>query len=179
MENRSGVKIVSYTKIMHYKSKVYEIMAEKENNMRIDILELQCDDIMWFGVDRKNHIFECTSGGVGNVPEFVCKSKEEMLILEDFFMNILKESTVENLLCDYEYTNQLVQDCIHLARKGVFCYDIADNEEHKFTYEKITEPVNPLSYYDLPDAIQEIMRDHKILSIDVERDDYIEVEHAY
>ncbi len=150
-----------------------------ETNMRIDVIELQSEDVMWFGIDRRNHIFECTSGGVGNVPEFVCKSKEEMLILENFFMNKLKESTAECLLCDYEETNQLVQDCILLARKGVFCYDIADNEEHESVYEKIIEPVNPLSYYDLPDIIQKIMKDHKILSIDVERDDYIKVEHAY
>ena len=44
--------------------------------MRISIIDLQCEDIMWFGVDKNNYIFECTSAGCGNVPEFVCCSKE-------------------------------------------------------------------------------------------------------
>lgn len=44
--------------------------------MRITEIDLQCEDIMWFGIDSHNHIFGCTSAGCGNVPEFVCKSKQ-------------------------------------------------------------------------------------------------------
>lgn len=49
--------------------------------MRITEIDLQCEDIMWFGID--NHIFECTSAGCGNVPEFVCESKKNTKILLD------------------------------------------------------------------------------------------------
>lgn len=55
--------------------------------MRITAIELQCEDIMWFGIDNNNHIFECTSAGCGNVPEFVCISKENTESLLNFFMN--------------------------------------------------------------------------------------------
>ena len=63
--------------------------------MRITAIELQCEDIMWFGIDNNNHIFECTSSGCGNVPEFVCISKENTESLLNFFMNELAEFTEE------------------------------------------------------------------------------------
>jgi len=44
--------------------------------MRYSITDLQCEDIMWFGIDQDGCIFECTSGGMGNVPEFVCQQRK-------------------------------------------------------------------------------------------------------
>lgn len=53
--------------------------------MRISEIDLQCEDIMWFAIDSKGNIFECTSAGCGNVPEYVCKSREETDILLEYF----------------------------------------------------------------------------------------------
>ena len=64
------------------KSKTQEWIGFAGGIMRITEIDLQCEDIMWFGVDNQNHIFACTSAGCGNVPEFVCKSKENTTFLE-------------------------------------------------------------------------------------------------
>ena len=45
--------------------------------MRYSEIDLQCEDITWFGVDANNHVIAFASGGMGNIPEFVCRSKEE------------------------------------------------------------------------------------------------------
>ena len=100
--------------------------------MRITAIDLQCEDIMWFGIDNNNHIFECTSAGCGNVPEFVCISKENTDKLLDYFMNELQEFTEEKLLVEYIDTNSLLKDCIHLSKKGIFCYDIYEDDEQRY-----------------------------------------------
>ena len=53
--------------------------------MRISEIELQCEDVMWFAADSNGNIFECTSAGCGNVPEYICKSKEDTDTLLDYF----------------------------------------------------------------------------------------------
>lgn len=53
--------------------------------MRYTEIDLQCEEIMWFGIDNNGCIFMCATGGCGNVPEFICKSKENVGILEEFF----------------------------------------------------------------------------------------------
>jgi len=144
--------------------------------MRITEIDLQCEDIMWFGIDNQNHIFECTSAGCGNVPEFVCKNKENTEMLSEYFMEELNEFTQEKLLVEYVDTNQLLKDCIRLSRKGIYCYDIYEKDEQQ--YVKIVEPVEPLYYDKLPQKIQEIFNDNRV-SINVAVDSIINVEHAY
>ena len=107
--------------------------------MRITAIELQCEDIMWFGIDNNNHIFECTSAGCGNVPEFVCISKENTESLLNFFMNELAEFTEEKVVTEYDDTNSLLEDCINLSRKGIYCYDLYEDDEQQ--YIKISEPL--------------------------------------
>ena len=144
--------------------------------MRITEIDLQCEDIMWFGIDNQNHIFECTSAGCGNVPEFVCKNKENTEMLSEYFMEELNEFTQEKLLVECVDTNQLLKDCIRLSRKGIYCYDIYEKDEQQ--YVKIVEPVEPLYYDKLPQKIQEIFNDNRV-SINVAVDSIINVEHAY
>lgn len=66
--------------------------------MRFSEIDLQCEDIMWFAVDENNAVVAFTSGGCGNIPEFVCCSREETEALENFFMNEAEISTVGHLL---------------------------------------------------------------------------------
>lgn len=61
--------------------------------MRYSAIDLQCEDIMWFGIDTNGCILAFTSGGYGPVPEYVCRSKEETTLLENFFLEQLAVST--------------------------------------------------------------------------------------
>ena len=144
--------------------------------MRITEIDLQCEDIMWFGIDSHNHIFECTSAGCGNVPEFVCKSKEVTEKMLEFFMNELNEFTEENLLVEYVNTNQLLKDCIRLSRRGIYCFDIYRENEQQ--YVKIVEPVRPLDYDELPQRIKDVFSDNRV-DVDVMTQKIINVDHAY
>ena len=144
--------------------------------MRITEIDLQCEDIMWFGIDSQNHIFECTSAGCGNVPEFVCQSKENTEYLSEFFMEKLQESTQEKMLVEYVETNQLLNDCALLARKGIYCFDIYEENEQQ--YVKIVEPMEPLNYDKLPKKIKDILDDNGV-DINVMSEKIIKVEHAY
>lgn len=144
--------------------------------MRITAIDLQCEDIMWFGRDINNHIFECTSAGCGNVPEFVCISKENTERLLNFFMNELAEFTEEKVLIEYDDTNSLLDDCIHLSRKGIYCYDIYEDDEQQ--YIKISEPLKPLEFDSLPSDIKDILKNSSV-NVSVMTDKFISVEHAY
>lgn len=144
--------------------------------MRITEIDLQCEDIMWFGIDSHNHIFGCTSAGCGNVPEFVCKSKQNTDDMLDFFMNKLDEFTEGTLLVEYVDTNQLLKDFIQLSRKGIYCFDI--NKENEQQYVKIAEPINPLDYDELPQEVKNVFSDNRV-DLDVMIQKIIKVEHAY
>jgi hypothetical protein len=144
--------------------------------MRITEINLQCEDIMWFGIDNQNHIFECTSAGCGNVPEFVCQSKENAETLLEFFMDELDEFTEAKLLVEYVDDNQLLNECVQLSRKGIYCFDIYEENERQ--YAKIVEPVEPLNYDVLPQKIKEIFVDNRV-NIDVMKEKIISVKHAY
>ena len=151
-------------------------MRIKRINMRITAIELQYEDIMWFGIDNNNHIFECTSAGCGNVPEFVCISKENTESLLNFFMNELAEFTEEKVAVEYDDTNSLLKDCIHLSRKGLYCYDVYEDDEQQ--YIKISEPLKPLEFDSLPTYIKDILENNRV-NVDVRTDKIISVEHAY
>lgn len=144
--------------------------------MRITEIDLQCEDIMWFGIDNQNHVFECTSAGCGNVPEFVCQNKENTEALTAFFMNELCEFTQAKLLVEYFDANQLLNDCIQLSRKGIYCFDIYKENEQQ--YEKIVEPAESLNYDMLPQKIKDILAVNRV-NIDVMREKIISVKHAY
>lgn len=144
--------------------------------MRITAIELQYEDIMWFGIDNNNHIFECTSAGCGNVPEFVCISKENTESLLNFFMNELAEFTEEKVAVEYDDTNSLLKDCIHLSRKELYCYDVYEDDEQQ--YIKISEPLKPLEFDSLPSYIKDILENNRV-NVDVMTDKIISLEHAY
>lgn len=44
--------------------------------MKYSEIDLQIEDIMWFAIDKQNYILAFTLGGYGNIPKFVCRSKE-------------------------------------------------------------------------------------------------------
>ena len=145
--------------------------------MKYTEIDLQCEDIMWFGVDKNGYIFECTSGGIGCVPPFVCNSKEDTEHLEVFFLNKLKESTQGTLLIPDD-GNQLSRDGLSLSRKGIFCFDVATDEGRPNEYKKIAVPVRPLNVSELPNDIKNLMNNHTV-DIDVSAETFIKVPHAF
>ncbi|MBE6762715.1 MAG: hypothetical protein E7551_10605 [Ruminococcaceae bacterium] len=140
--------------------------------MRITNIDLQCEDIMWFAIDKNGYILEFTSSGIGNVPEFVCADRKVNELLEDFFMNVLPESTSEQLIIPYE-DNDLVNDAIMLSQKGIYCFDANGD-----SYYKICSPKASLRIDNLPEDIRNILS-KRYIDTDVFSTDIVNVEHAY
>ena len=145
--------------------------------MRITEIDLQCDDIMWFAIDNNGYIISFTSGGEGNVPEFVCRSKEETETLESFFMNLPTGLSNAVLVIDKD-GSALSTDAEALSQKGIFCFDVCSDPDFEYGYYKISFPEKKLHLSDLPADIQSIISDH-IIDIDVSAADRIMVENAY
>lgn len=144
--------------------------------MRISEIDLQCEDLMWFATDSKGNIFECTSAGCGNVPEYVCRSREETEAILDYFMEEAPTITSPKLLIPAK-TNNLVRDAKKLASKGLYCFDMTDCDNDD-TYSCIAIPGKPLNISELPAHIQDLLSDH-IYTGDVSKAPTISVDHAY
>ena len=144
--------------------------------MRISEIDLQCEDIMWFATDSKGHIFACTSAGCGNVPEYICRRREETDILLEYFTTNAPLVTKPILLIPAE-DNDLTADIINLSSKGIYCFDITDYDEDD-VYNMISLPEKPINRSQLPANIQELLADH-IYTGDVSVEKSISVEHAY
>ena len=145
--------------------------------MRYSEIDLQCEDIMWFGVDTSGHILAFTSGGCGSVPEFVCRSKEETEKLEEYFLEKLSTSSE----CKMEIPNDgtpLAVDAQMLSKKGVFVYDVSFEDSHKDEYIIIARPTLPISINCLPAHIASILNDHIVECGEV-APKYLRVKHAY
>ena len=97
--------------------------------MRYTEIDLQIEDIMWFGIDRNGFVFSCTTAGIGNVPEFVCRSKEETEKLYDFFSAKLSDKADYSLNVKKE-DNDLINEAIKKKKKGVFCFDAVVDDNH-------------------------------------------------
>ena len=146
--------------------------------MRITELETQYTDIMWFAVDKLGNIIECTSGIYGNVPEFVCMSKENTDFLENYFINILEKSTDAIILKDESFGTALLDDCKELSQKGLYCFDAYNGREHREYYTKISEPVVSLKLEKLPNDIQNLLKNN-ILDEVVSEINVLNVKNAY
>ena len=146
--------------------------------MRYTEIDLQIEDIMWFGIDLNGYIFSCTTAGTANVPEFVCASKEQTELIEDYFTKELEKTTSAVLEAPY-VDNPLMRDATELAEKGVFSFDaVTDNSEHDREYVKIASPKTPIQYNLLPDEIKKLLQEHTV-PVDAAKEKYICVKHAY
>lgn len=145
--------------------------------MRYSEIDLQCEDIIWFGIDSNERIFACFSGGIGCVPEFVCRSREETELLLDYFTDTQPAFTKGNLHI-LQNNNSLIEDCLSFSSKGVYCFDVDTEETYGDFYRKVSHPDKELYLSDLPEKIRDIMADHAI-NVDVSLMDKIVVTHAY
>lgn len=127
--------------------------------MRYTDIDLETSDIMWFAIDKNGYIGAFTSGGMNIVPEFVCRSKEETELLEDYFLNSLSPSTAYILdVCDAD--NFLMRDSKSLSEKGLFCFNMS--EEAKTDYDLLAHPQIPQNFESLPKNIYNILKFHRI-----------------
>ncbi len=131
---------------------------------------------MWFAIDNNGNVFECTSAGCGNVPEYVCRNRKETEMLIDYFMEKAPSITSAKLLIPAE-DNDLIDDVKKLSSKGIYCFDIADYDADD-KYNCISLPEKAINISDLPEGIQKILSDH-IYNGDVSKERTITVEHAY
>ena len=141
--------------------------------MRISEIELQCEDIIWFGVDKYGHIFACASGGCGCVPEFVCKSREETKALDAFFSEqpkITEFNTSKNI--------DVFEDAEIWAEKGIFFFDVDYDDNYGNSYIKLTWPSHAMLLEELPEHIRNILISHSV-DVDVSVVNRLIVSHAY
>ncbi|MCF0137034.1 MAG: hypothetical protein HUJ66_01580 [Oscillospiraceae bacterium] len=145
--------------------------------MRYSEVDLQCEDIMWFGVDANGYIAAFTSAGCGNVPEFVCKSREQTEMLESFFMGDLPHISEYTLEIGTD-NGDLAEDACSLARKGIFSFDVSFDNEHMDDYVRIAVPHNPLHVDSLPEKTKQVLVSHR-LSFNAANEKNVKVAHAY
>ncbi len=144
--------------------------------MRYSEIDLQCEDITWFGVDANNRIIAFASGGIGNIPEFVCRSKEETNELYDYFYDTLAITTTGHALV--AGCNSLISEFVELSSKGLYCFDVETQDSEGEIYMKISYPDTLIIFDDLPDNVKAIMQDH-IIDADLAGSNQIHVPHAY
>lgn len=144
--------------------------------MRISEIDLQCEDLMWFAIDNLGNIMELTSAGCGNVPESVCKSRENLQKLTNYFLTIAPTITTAELLISKEDTTQC-REITDFSSKGLYCFDIIDCDNPN-VYSCISKPAKPLNISELPTDIQVLLTETKYNG-DVSKNQQIKFTHAY
>lgn len=151
---------------------------------RIDADECEYTDMEWYGVDRQGNIAVFCSGGEGNLPVFVCESKERADELIKYFDKIEK-NTSSILIFSQTSIGHEEQVARDFSDKGLYYFDADDGTKsggvcsfHEY-YTKHAYPQKPLKYESLPKHIREILK-HNFMEIeDFLLVDTIYVKHAY
>ncbi len=113
---------------------------------------------------------------MGNIPEFVCRSKEETNELYDYFYDTLAKTTAGHALV--AGCNPLISEFVELSSKGLYCFDVETQDSEGEIYMKISYPDTLIIFDDLPDNVKAIMQDH-IIDADLAGSNQIHVPHAY
>lgn len=145
--------------------------------MRISELEVEYEDILWFAIDKFHRVIAFTSGVYGHVPEFVCRSKEETILIENYFDNCGKRTEIKHIK-GIEFGEKLIGFCEYITQKGIYCFDSYNGNEHVEYYTKISSPCEALVIENVPEPIASILKSH-IIDVDVEMVDIIHVCNAY
>ena len=150
---------------------------------RISADECEFRDMEWYGVDRQGNIAVFCSGGVGNLPEFICESEERADELMEYFDKIPK-STNSILIFPKTKIGRVEQTAKDFSDKGLYYFDSDDGTKlevatlHKY-YTKHSYPEKPLKYDLLPKHIREILKYNFMEIEDFSLVDTIDTKHAY
>ena len=139
-------------------------------------IEQQTSDIDWFFVAEETIAFVASGGG--RLPESVAKSNEQNELLSTFFRSLPETSEVIinpdlSKIVTKSIDDQYLSDFIFMAKRGLFSFDkTVLNNFSNLHYHLVAEPVNPLTFYQLPIEIREIIIESKFngnmeLTIDV------------
>lgn len=147
------------------------------------ILADECEhmDAEWYGVDKKGNIAVFCSGGVGNLPEFVCESRERVDELLDFF-EVLKKTTSSFLM--FPQSKGAEQCARDFSDKGLYYFDADDGTRFEIStlqnyYTKQACPEVPLKFEQLPEKIKENLKQNFLDVEDFSLIQTIYVDHAY
>lgn len=143
--------------------------------MRYSEIELQCTDIIWFGVDRSSNILMFATAGCGCVPEFVCRSQEETDALEVYFSNLPQNT---NAYVEATTDEDAKDEALFWAQRGLYSFDVAFDDGYADSYVKVSHPETALKLQDLPHEIKSILNDHYV-DIDALVEDRVKIKHAY
>jgi len=148
---------------------------------RMDALECQYTDVEWYGIDRKGNIAVFLSAGTGNVPEFVCESKERAEALNAFFDSA---PLICNAIVCQERSEGTVKLAQELAGKGMYYFDSDDGTKAGHCngqryYTKCAYPEKMLKYVELPEHIRDMLKPNWLTIDDFANVDKVFVEHAY
>jgi hypothetical protein len=153
--------------------------------VRITELDCQIEDILWFALDKNGLVAAFFAGGCGNIPEEVCRKKENLEILENYFTDIAPVMAAANFTAEQgEKMNascSLYKECSILSSKGIVCYDVYDNitKTHTSDYHKVSYPSQGLRAEHLPQSIKSIMWRVILHDVDFETDHFMKVVSAY
>ncbi|WP_058302046.1 hypothetical protein [Gorillibacterium timonense] len=133
--------------------------------MEITEIDLEVEDIEWYGMDETGRIARFTSGGSKRVPEFIRESREKLDTLCEFFENLnpnLEEEVTFSEETPSLPRNEYWQECKKIAQKGLYRFDISDEQDPKGDYRLICKPSSELRISDLPETIQSILLNYLI-----------------
>ncbi|MBP1903699.1 hypothetical protein J2Z32_000311 [Paenibacillus turicensis] len=147
--------------------------------MRITEIDLEIEDIEWYGIDSNGRIAQFTSGGSKMVPEFICESRERLDSVCVFFDN-LKPNNIHKVSFNEKVTKFLKEDyleeCKIISQKGLYCYDISDEQDNKGEYMLICRPSCELLISDLPENLQSALLNYKIANTNFNINETIMIE---
>ncbi|WP_291581489.1 hypothetical protein [Clostridium sp. UBA6640] len=150
--------------------------------MRITEFDLEIEDLEWYAIDGDDNIAQFTTGGTGRVPEFICESRENLDIVCEYFdalsIYIAEAKLINKSVAEYPSDNYL-EECINMTRKGIFCYDVSNGKEHLQDYQLVSKPDKELYLSDLPKQIQEILINYRINNTCFSKEECISVVSAY
>ena len=143
--------------------------------MEITELDLEIEDIEWYGVDETGKIGLFMSGGSLAVPGFICKSRENLEKVCDFFCKLdVQISNRVGINNNLVYPRQeFITECKHMSQKGIYCFDISDDKNLDNQYVYVSKPEKPLLIDELPIEIQTILLEYRLTGANFEIDDTI------
>ena len=143
--------------------------------MRISDLEQETLDLDWFGVDPSGAIAHFATGGKGFLPDSVIASKEELMVLSDYFKHELCASCEAQISDNVDSQVRLpdksreskefyLRDYRNMAQKGLYSFDFIDRQPVRPTgYFLVARPELPIRIANLPAGIQIILKKTRIL----------------
>ncbi len=111
----------------------------------------------WQGVDSTGAIGEFTSGG-GPIPKNVFADYSDYLKAEEFFSNLLpitQAFLTVSFIGEMKKRNKTFKYFGTKESRGIYCYD---EDDYTDDYLLITEPKIELKLSDLPEEIQEYVK---------------------